>query len=232
MPNKFLQKIYRMIFPHCCILCKAHCKQHLDLCWQCQQDLPYVHHACSYCAKELPNNVNVCGACLRKPPPFNYTFALCYYDFPITKIITDLKFNHKLAHARVLGEIMAARLLQLRTTWPECLIPVPLSTKRLRERGFNQAVELARPIAARLHVPINFTSCRRVRHTEAQAMIPARQRYKNVRNAFVVNSNFKAKHVAIIDDVVTTGSTVAELSHVIRQAGAEIIEIWCCAKTK
>jgi ComF family protein len=217
--------------PYTCILCHAKSDQQMDLCASCQRDLPYWQHGCRKCGVVLNNDEKICGACLHKPPSFDSTFAMCEYRLPITKLILELKFQQQLVNARILGELMAQRLKQRKQKLPQCIIPVPLSKKRLRERGFNQAVELAKPICKALETSLIVDGCKRIRHTKAQAMIPARQRDKNIKNAFIVDKNFNAKHVAIIDDVVTTGHTVKELSKVLRKAGMETIEVWCCAKT-
>ena len=114
---------------------------------------------------------------------------------------------------------------------PEVIIPVPLHTGRLRERGFNQALELARPVAARLRIPINIHACARTRGTAAQSDLPAAQRTKNVKGAFELREPLKEVHrVAIIDDVMTTGATVDELARVLIAAGVENVQVWVCAR--
>jgi ComF family protein len=204
-----LKKMLKKLFPHTCILCHAISDQQMDLCLSCQRDLPY------YQEDLLHDNI----------------FAMCDYVAPITKLILELKFQQQLVNARVLGELMAEKIKQRSKKLPRCIIPVPLSDKRLRERGFNQAIEIARSISKILHLPMDIDNCKRVRHTKAQAEISAKQRQKNIKNAFAVNEKLSAKHVAIIDDVMTTGHTAKEFSRVLREAGAEIIEIWCAAKT-
>jgi len=116
-------------------------------------------------------------------------------------------------------------------SFPECIIPVPLHAQRLRERGFNQALELARATAKQLLVPVEWQSCRRIRATPAQSQLLAAQRAANLKNAFQIIKPFRHKHVAIIDDVVTTGHTVTELSKALQRAGVERIDVWCVART-
>lgn len=181
-----------------------------DLCKSCEADLPWI---------DTPLSDNV--------------IAVFYYQYPIDHLISALKFANKLIYAKVLGELMAKKLVDSYKcgSLPEVIITVPLHKHRLRERGYNQALELARPISKQLNIPINFSSCVRVKHTEAQTLIPAKQRQKNVKNVFAVDKNFSAQHVAIIDDVITTGSTIRELSKVLLQSGVSRIDVWCCAKT-
>lgn len=229
---KYCQQAF---LPPTCILCSSKAKE-WDLCKACEQDIPKIAQVCACCALPLPIHTPVnqlCGKCLQDPPPFNKVYALFPYQAPIDNLITKLKFQGNLVYAKVLGELMANYLQAeyKKERLPECLIPVPLHRKRLRERGFNQAVELARPIVKRLDIPLMLKSCQRVRATIAQINLPAADRRTNLRNAFNVTSIITAKHVAIIDDVVTTGSTIAELSRSLRAEGVERIDIWCCART-
>lgn len=145
-----------------------------------------------------------------------------------------MKFHARLNVAHLLGTLMADRLATAPTLdqgpTPELLIPVPLHRSRLRERGFNQALELARPIARRLRIPIDFTSCRRIRATPAQALVAAKARRRNVKGAFEVAGKIQARHVALVDDVMTTGHTAGELAVTLRRAGIETVTVWPCAR--
>jgi ComF family protein len=114
---------------------------------------------------------------------------------------------------------------------PSLIIPVPLHPKRLRERGFNQALEIAKPISKKLKIPIDKKSCYRIRHTAAQSGLSQSDRLKNLANAFEMKKPLIAKHIALIDDVMTTGQTLMELANLLYKNGVEKIDIWCCAKT-
>jgi ComF family protein len=217
------------------VLCSDPSDCDRDLCSACTAALPTIKHACSYCALPLIDvDATVCGVCLRKQPAFDHTIALCYYQQPLEKFISQLKFHRRLEYAKVLGSLLAERLTTFyeNKTLPECIIPMPLHRKRLQERGYNQALEIARPIAKRLKLPLNTKHCQRIRATKAQSSLPAHQRRANIFQAFDIAKTLRARHVAIIDDVVTTGSTVAELSQALREVGVEKIDIWCCARTK
>ncbi len=176
----------------------------------------------------------VCGQCLQKTPPFDATHALYSYQQPLIKLILELKFNQALVNARLLGEQLAAAVLQV---WyktkplPNLIIPIPLHPTRLKERGFNQALEIARPIANMLKLPIDTTHCHRSKSTAPQATLLATERRKNVKGAFSVTENFTGQHVAVIDDVITTGSTVTEFCKVLKQHGVQKIDVWCCARS-
>lgn len=132
-----------------------------------------------------------------------------------------------------MGELLAEMIT---TTWyknkplPSTIIPVPLHPKRFKERGFNQALELARPISTLLKIPIDALSCQRIKHTAAQATLSGVERQKNVKNSFKISKQLTAQHIAIIDDVITTGHTIREFCHTLKHHGAKIIDVWCCAR--
>jgi ComF family protein len=197
--------------PYTCILCNLPSDVAQDLCNTCRSKLPWREPS-------LDNNAII---------PFNY-------EYPINHLITGLKFNHNLIYARILTDLMLQTLTKhyQDKPLPKLIIPVPLHKKRLRERGFNQALELAKPIAKQLSIPIDFNSCQRTTNTEPQSLIPAKQRHKNIKNAFTVTKKISANHIAIIDDVTTTGSTLDELTITLQQAGMKEIDTWCCAKTR
>ena len=217
-----------------CILCGLPSGRAADICVECEAELPWIMNACYCCGQELDNFENICGCCLRKKPAFDRTIAPFHYQTPIDNFITTLKFGNKLIYAKILGELMISKLTchyQELHLWPEIIIPVPLHHKRLCERGFNQSLEITRPISKKLKIPIDFKSCYRTENTKAQTQISCKERQKNLINAFAVKRDFHAKHIAIIDDVMTTGSTMGELSKILRQHGVQIIDIWCCART-
>lgn len=204
-----MKNLLQYLIPGTCILCGLPSLRQQDLCKACEADLPWTNTQSSD------------------------TIALFHYQKPIDRLITGLKFANKLIYAKILGELMATKLIKhyQHKQLPELIIPVPLHKQRLRERGYNQALELARPIAKKLKIPLDFNSCTRTKNTTAQTLIPAKQRSQNLKNAFTINKNISAQHVAIIDDVTTTGNTIQELSKILYQANINKIDIWCCAKT-
>jgi ComF family protein len=232
MFNQWIDCAQSWLYPNRCILCGARGDDGLDLCAACRVELPYNHTACPRCGLPLPGDLPtlMCGHCLRHPPRYARTLTLCRYSNPADHLIKQLKFQGKLAHARLLGELLAAQLATRIEQPPQRIIPVPLHRTRLRERGFNQSVELARPIAARFGIPIDVTSCVRVRATPAQSTLPAAERKANVRNAFKVRRSIPVRHVAILDDVITTGHTVNELAQALRRAGVPVVEVWAVAR--
>jgi ComF family protein len=229
MVNRWLGGLATRFFPPRCLLCGAPGEAPHDLCAGCRADLPQTGPACPQCA--LPNTAGVlCGQCLQKPPSYDRIFAPWHYAAPADHLVKVLKFRGQLQPAQLMGALLAERLARLDGPRPGCLIPVPLHAGRLRERGFNQAVELARPIAQRLGLTLDTRSCERSRATAAQSTLPARQRAANLRGAFRVLHPPVARHVALVDDVVTTGHTVNELAKALKRVGVERVEVWAFAR--
>jgi len=233
--NSCLNIIQQAVYPPLCLLCDTPVAtrpfvNNMDLCTDCAVDLPYIGPACSCCALPLPRAGEVhrqdtlaylCGKCQQQRPLFNSTRAVFHYQAPIDILILELKFSGSLHHARLLGQLMAGRLEVLTgEERPDLLLPVPLHRRRLRERGYNQSLELARHIGRGLGLPVWFDACERRRDTAPQSSLPARDRGRNMRNAFISRRSLQGLYVAIIDDVMTTGSTVAELSAALLHAGA------------
>jgi ComF family protein len=147
----------------------------------------------------------------------------------VDRLIVNLKYHHRLELARTLGRLLAEPLRQL-ADLPDAIIPVPLHPSRLRQRGYNQSLEIARVVANRLDLPVITRAARRMRATAAQTALPLKQRARNVRNAFAANGDVAGKHVAIVDDVMTSGHTVSALAKALRRAGAKEISVWVVAR--
>jgi ComF family protein len=218
----------RALFAHsltACVLCGA---PGSPLCAGCAADLPALGTACERCAQPLPVP-GTCGHCLRSPPPFDRTRALFRYGSPLSELVLRLKFQGALHLAPLLGRLLAAQLATV-VPRPDVIIPVPLHPARLTTRGYNQALELGRPLARALDVPLASGLCRRVRDTAPQSTLDPDRRRRNVRGAFMVEGEVPP-HVVILDDVITTGATLSELARVLRRAGAQRVEAWALART-
>lgn len=175
----------------------------------------------------------VCAECQADPPPYSNTIAPFNYLSPIRELILQLKFSSKINLALVLGQLLAESVATGGSPLPEMIIPVPLHPSRLRVRGYNQAQEIASAVARRLGIAVEKRTCKRQRDTPAQsAQEDADSRKRNLRGAFVVDSGFQAHHVAILDDVVTTGATVTSLAGSLRRAGVERVQVWCCCRAQ
>jgi len=229
MVYNWLRPALSVLLPHHCRLCGASGQADRDLCRGCQRDLPYLETACERCGLALaPDSPPLCGRCLRRPPPFDRVIAPLRYAAPADTLIHEFKFRGRLASGRLLADLMADALHP--QPRPQLLLPVPLHPRRLRERGFNQANELARQLGRRLGIPCDSKLLQRLRDTPAQHDLPAKQRRGNIRRAFALNGALHARHVAVIDDVMTTGHTVGEIARVLRRAGARRVEIWVAAR--
>lgn len=228
--NNWPRIIQDWLFPPTCLLCGDAGAAGRDLCEACAKSLPFNRPACPRCARPLPFETGLpCGECQRNPPAFERSFALFRYEEPARHLIRALKFHARHPCARLLGE-MLADALDGREDRPTLIIPVPLHRGRYRERGHNQSLEIARTLSRRLRIPLDCQSCVRAKATQPQTDLSAEERRRNLRQAFAVPKPPKARHVAILDDVVTTGATVNELAKALRKAGAERIEVWACAR--
>jgi ComF family protein len=204
-----------------------------DLCQGCHLDLPHNHHPCRHCGLPLPAAAprgSICGECQKHPPRFDRCLAALSYESPADHLISGLKFHGRLSYGRLMAELLGNYLNRRDEALPGLIIPVPLHPSRLRERGFNQALELARPLSQLFDIPIDSESCIRARATEPQSGLDKKERRRNIRGAFEMKGNLGAKEVALVDDVVTTGSTANELARLLRRHGVEEIEVWTVAR--
>jgi len=208
-----------------CLLCQGASQDSL-LCAECTADLPAPPAAtCPQCAEQTTHGER-CGACLKETPHFDRTLAIFRYDFPIDRIIHALKYGHQLAVGDWLGQQIAAQI----APGVSLVVPLPLHPERLRERGFNQSMEIARAVASRLGLPIDHDSVFRNRATPPQADLPLKERRKNVRGAFECRADMSGKHVLLIDDVMTTGATLNECARVLKLHGAAEVSVAVAAR--
>ena len=214
------------LLPQQCLLCAAESTRR-PVCDPCYAHLPVLTGVrCPQCAIPTPHG-EICGACLADPPAFNTVSAAFQYAWPLATLIQQFKYSGTLALARVLAESIAA-------TEPaavDLIVPMPLGPARLRERGFNQALELARFVGALTRTPVGVDTCRRVDDRPPQASLPWRERAKNIRGAFVYNDDLSGKRIAVVDDVMTTGATLHEIARTLRKAGAIEVHCWVVART-
>lgn len=225
-----LANLGRWLLPPRCLLCGAVGHDDLDLCRDCAAELPRNRSCCARCALPLAVPVAMCGACLRKPPPWDAAWAPFRYGWPLDRLEARFKFGRDLAAGRSLACLWqdAPRPGDL----PSLILPVPLHRSRLRQRGYNQALELARPLGRALGVPVRHDSLRRQRATAAQSELDAVGRRRNVRGAFAVREKGPPlpAHVALLDDVMTTGATLAECARTLRRAGVPRVDVWALAR--
>lgn len=219
--------------PRACLLCRTTTAEPHHLCPPCAKELPILAYSCQQCAQLLPpESYQICGTCLASPPPFDAVHALFHYQPPISRLITGLKFKARFSYANPFTHFMHQAVLHqwyAGKSLPDLLIPVPLHAKRLRERGYNQALEIARPLSRFLKLPLD-TSIIRHKHTLPQSSLPAAERRQNVADSFAAKRSYHDLHIAVMDDVMTTGNTVSAMAALLRKNGAHRIDIWCCAR--
>lgn len=237
MTMAWLDRLQQCLLPSICLLCGTTGTMGRDLCAACDAALPRNLAACPRCALPLTHAAaGFCPHCQAQAQTphqarsFDRVFAPFRYQPPMDFLILQLKFAGRLSHARLLGELLAAALAERDAPLPDGIIPVPLHPSRLRERGFNQALELARAAAHRFQLPLWPHGLRRVRHTVPQTRLDVHARHSNPLGAFALGQPIGGTRIALIDDVVTTGSTAAECARILRSGGATDIEVWAIGR--
>jgi ComF family protein len=219
----------RWALPQRCLFCGATDPRE-GICGRCRQDLPGSHAArCPTCGN-LSLAGEICGECIARKPRFSRLSVAASYRFPVDGAIQRLKYGADLSTVAPLAALLADRVD--RETRPDLLLAMPMAPQRLRERGFNQAQELGRALAERLSLKLASALCRRTRHTAPQAALPWAERRRNIRGAFECEADLFGAHVAVVDDVLTTGATLDELAGVLLDRGAAEVWGWVVARTE
>ena len=220
-------RIRRALLAQDCLLCQAASADQL-LCAACERDLPAGVPACPRCALAGPGSAE-CGACLADPPHFDASFTAFAYTYPVDALVQALKYGGQLA----LAGFFAQKLHQRIGTAPgvDLIAPLPLHPARLAERGFNQAVEIAKALSRASGIGVDAQLARRVRNTAAQTALPWRERRANMRGAFSCERDLAGLSIAVIDDVMTTGATLNEFARTLKASGAARVENWVVART-
>lgn len=219
-----------------CLLCDQRSDTRYALCSACEAELPWLAGQCLICALPLPVPGLVCGACLKKPPQFEHVEVPWRYAFPLDSLITRFKHHAKWPLGRLLGELLSHHLqhaFENGLPRPALLLPVPLGKRRLRQRGFNQAGMLATWLGSALDLPVAAQLLRRERETTAQQDLDAAARQRNLRQAFTLAhpERIQGLHLAVVDDVLTTGATANSLARLLKKAGAARVDVYCLART-
>ncbi len=228
-----VRRLISTVYPPRCVLCNSPGFDDMDICEACYRDLPWTGSACTQCAIPLARHggdLLRCGQCLKTPPAFDRSLSLFSYEKEAVTLIRQLKFNEKLAYSRLLGIMLAEAIGKYSIELPDVIMPVPLHKKRLKQRGFNQSIELARPVANTFNIPLDIRSVKRKRDTQSQTALHKQQRRNNIRAAFEIVEPLSVQHVAVVDDVVTTTSTVNEMARILKRAGARRVDVWSIAR--
>jgi len=226
-----LRRLQFAILPAHCLLCSQSGAGQRDLCAACAADLLRNRACCPRCALPLEAPAPLCGECLHSAPPFASACVPFVYAPPLDALLTRLKFGRSLAAGRVLSELWIAAAHASPPSIPQALIPVPLHAGRLRERGYNQALELAKPLAHAFGIALRNDVLVRTRATSAQSNLDADARHHNLRGAFAVIPNATLPvHIALFDDVMTTGTTLRECARTLLSAGVGCVDVWAVAR--
>ncbi len=230
--NNWLTIIQDYCLPPTCLLCENKGFNSQDICLSCLQDMIKNTNCCYRCAAPLPEQTTsplICGQCITHPPIIDNTYTPFLYQDMIRFLILSLKFSRQYKNVRLLGHLLSEYLKQT-ADLPDLIIPVPLHKQRLKQRHFNQALEIAKIVSTQLNTPIDTKICIRNRDTPQQSQLSAKQRGKNVKNAFTLKYPPNAQHIAIIDDVFTTGSTLNEIARILKKSGVTRVDAWVIAR--
>ena len=221
--------ITRFLDPALCLGCSHGLKPGLYFCDACGNTLEPVPQACMLCGLENQTRHSICARCLYDPPRWQKMIAPLIYQGFSRELLIRLKFSDGLNLANSLVTHLIEHFRHSRPP-PEVLLPVPLHRERLLDRGYNQAFEIARILSSLLDIPLDNCSLIRIRHTESQSGLSASKREINILRAFAYDPALPYRHVAVVDDIVTTGSTANEITKTLHKVGVKNVEIWGLAR--
>lgn len=225
--------MFKSLWPARCLIClqtvpATHPIEHL--CRGCLSLLPWNIHACTRCAQPLSMTQPYCARCLNQPMQQQRTYILFNYTAPISDWIHAAKFEASFIHCRLLSQLLSHTLAGRSTPWPQSIIPMPLHSHRLRQRGYNQAIELARTVCQRFALPMDTRSLQRHRYSQPQSKLALKERKTNVQDSFQLRRPLSVSHIALLDDVSTSGHTLEAASRALLKQGPLELEYWCIAK--
>ncbi|MGV6807520.1 MAG: double zinc ribbon domain-containing protein [bacterium] len=227
------------LFPGHCLFCRLPTNRPSDLCESCESRLPRNRNKCAVCAVPFGQPMTcsdcetaMCGQCLSSPPPFFRVIAPWVYANPVDTLIHRFKNHGRDLGGQLLVDALIREISAVPSgTAPDYIVPVPLNWRKIFRRGFNQSQEIARTISRETGIKIMDRAARRIRNTDSQQGLSRKSRRNNVRHCFSASDKVSGLRIAIVDDVMTTGSTVAEFAATLLNAGAISVEVWCLART-
>ena len=231
-----MRDLLGLLLPRTCVLCGDGAEEPFNLCAGCIREMPRIDAFCRRCATPLPvAGPEVCAKCAIVAPPFRRAVAAFRYMDPVDTLIRQLKYQRDLSVAPTLGRLLSQHLATVGGVEDlQCILPVPLHIRRLRSRGFNQSLEIARTLSAEIGIPVKRHWVKRTRDTSVQSRVQGvRARQLNVQGAFTASHRLaRFRRIAIVDDVVTTGATAAELARIVLAQGVESVDLWCVARAE
>ena len=217
----------RTLLKQNCLLCASPGANQIGLCGACLADLPrHPATSCPQCG--LASDGNVCGSCISSPPDFDVTTAVFLYSFPVDTMMQRYKYGSMLNISQTFGQLLSEKAALVNV---DLIIPMPMHPARLKERGFNQALEIAKVLAKNHADKLDYKTAIRQKLTPPQASLPLKERVKNIKGAFKVNGDLSGKRIALVDDVMTTGASLNELAKTLKKTGAAHVECWVIART-
>lgn len=232
--NKYWAKLLNSVYPWHCVICGAQA-QNKSICTECAPYLSWCRNdtKCDVCGLPISadaSHTRICGICQKHPPYYDCISAVFWYEPPISDFITQFKYFNHWENAQTLIELSESELVTENEN--SLIIPVPSHSSRIKQRGFNAVYELVKLYKKQRNFLYDDTLVSRVKNTETQTGKTKQQRKKNLRNAFKINHAIKHEHIIIIDEVVTTGATVNELSRCLKKAGVKKVTVWAIARTR
>jgi len=219
-----------------CVLCNDQIEEKVSLCQACRDDLPRIECACKMCALPMEANTNsqFCGQCLSQKTYVDYTESLFFYDNPIDYLISQMKFQQQLSVVAVLADLLKEHIETgvSKHGFPDVILPMPLHKIRLTKRGFNQSLEIIKPLAKAKDIPIELNLVERSKATQSQTNLNRKQRKKNVSGCFSLITKPNYSHIVIVDDVITTGASVNELAKLLKKSGVDKVGVWSIARAE
>jgi ComF family protein len=221
------KEIFESLLPQPCVLCETASVHDIAFCKYCLNDLPWhTSKSCMQCGL-VANNL-ICGNCIKEPPYFDKTYALFDYAYPADRMLQHYKYNHALHLSQSFGQLLGEKLLGKPI---DLIIPMPLHPIRLQERGFNQSLEIAKVVAKFANIPLAPNICQKIKNTPPQASLKLKDRIKNIKGAFNCSEKLSGKRIALIDDVMTTGTSLNELAKTVKKNGAVEVSCFVLART-
>lgn len=218
-----------LLLKQSCILCASYHGGSVGICNDCLNDLPWHNGAqCPQCA--MLSNGLLCGSCLNSTPHFDATHALFTYDYPLDKLLQHYKYRESLHLSNTFATLWLDKN-PCNNSIIDLIIPMPMHITRLKQRGFNQALEIAKVISKKTKITLDYKACQRTKLTPPQASLPLKNRIKNIRGVFSCEKNLHGLNIALVDDVMTSSASLNELAKTLKQAGAAHVECWVIART-
>lgn len=230
MRQKIASITQRWRLPAVCVLCHHYHREKFAVCQTCTNFLIRIKHGCRTCRLPLHDErAQQCGYCIKKKPAYDRLLTAYSFEEPLRTLLHEFKYREALYLRTFMVQLMLDAKPE-ENYKPDCLVPIPMHPKRLRERGFNQAAELTRVLAKRLNIPFNLTLCEKKINTTAQVNLSGKHRNRNLQKAFIAKTcNYQ--HVTLVDDLLTTGSTANAMALALKKQGVARVDVWCMART-